>query len=78
MEFRGRVTNGVVVPDNGVQLPEGQEVTILAPDTPPPSRPMAAAEGHSVLDIPPISIGAILRPLTSDDDLLGEMLDDRP
>jgi hypothetical protein len=32
---------------------------------------------HSVLDIPPVSLGRVIRPLTSDDDLLGEMLDGR-
>ena len=29
---------------------------------------------HSVLDIPPVPLGRILRPLTADDDILGEML----
>ena len=29
MVARGRVQNGVVVLDNGVSLPEGQEVTVL-------------------------------------------------
>lgn len=33
---------------------------------------------HSVLDIAPVRLGSILRPLTSDDDLLGEMLEGRP
>jgi hypothetical protein len=33
---------------------------------------------HSILDIPTVSLGGMLRPLTSDDDLLGEMLDDQP
>lgn len=32
---------------------------------------------HSVLDIPTFSVGAVLKPLTSDDDILGEMLEDR-
>jgi hypothetical protein len=32
MVARGRVQNGVVVLDNGVRLPEGQEVTVLTPD----------------------------------------------
>ncbi len=68
MVIRGHVQNGVVVLDEGVQLPEGQEVTVS----------VAAKQGtHSVLDIPPVSVGAILRPLTSDDDLLGEMLEGR-
>lgn len=33
--------------------------------------------GHSVLDIPPVSLGGVLKPLSSDDDLLGEMLEGR-
>jgi len=37
----------------------------------------AAPKPHSILDIPPVRVGAVLRPLTSDDDLLGEMLEDR-
>ena len=35
----------------------------------------AAPIPHSILDIPSVSLGAALRPLTSDDDLLGEMLE---
>lgn len=70
MVVRGRVQNGVVVLEDGARLPEGQEVTVLAP-------PVPKDGGHSVLDIPPVSIGAVLRPLTSDDDLLGEMLEGR-
>jgi hypothetical protein len=68
MAVRGHVQNGVVVLDDGVQLPEGQEVTVS----------VVAKQGtHSVLDIPPVSMGKMLRPLTSEDDLLGEMLEDR-
>jgi hypothetical protein len=70
MVARGHVKNGVVVLDEGVNLPEGQEVTVHSP-------PVAESRSHSVLDIPPVSIGAMLRPLTSDDDLLGEMLEGR-
>lgn len=33
--------------------------------------------GHSVLDIPTASVGDFLKPLTRDDDLLGEMLEGR-
>jgi len=29
---------------------------------------------HSVLDIAPVSLGQVIRPLSADDDLLGEML----
>jgi hypothetical protein len=76
MIARGRVENGVVILE-GVRLPEGQEVTVLAPGkvltTPLPGRSLP----HSILDIPTVSVGAVLRPLTSDDDLLGEMLEGR-
>jgi len=78
MVARGRVQNGVVVLDNGVRLPEGQEVTVLAPGAMPASPQMESTRRHSLLDIPVVSVGAVLRPLTSDDDLLGEMLEDRP
>jgi predicted DNA-binding antitoxin AbrB/MazE fold protein len=33
---------------------------------------------HSVLDIPPVHLGGVLRPLSADDDLLDEMLEGRP
>lgn len=32
---------------------------------------------HSVLDIPAFSVGKVLRPLSPEDDILGEMLEDR-
>lgn len=75
MVTRGHVQNGVVVLDNGVRLPEGQAVTMLALD---PSGSLTNRQGqHSVLDIPTVNLGTILRPLNSDDDLLEEMLEDR-
>ena len=77
MVARGRVQNGVVVLENGVRLPEGQDVTVLAPSVAPASVP-GQGGGHSVLDIPTVSVGAVLQPLTSEDDLLGEMLEGRP
>jgi hypothetical protein len=67
---RGRVQNGVVVLDDGIRLPEGQEVTVLA-------YPTEGAHPHSVLDIPPVSLGPLRGPLTAGDDLLGEMLEGR-
>ena len=73
MVTRGHVKNGVVVLDNGVRLPEGQEVTVLVPGAGP-----AVARPHSILDIAPVSVGAVLRPMTAEDDLLGEMLEGRP
>ena len=68
MVARGRVRNGVVVLADDVRLPEGQEVTVLA------SVP-AGSNAHGILDIPPVSLGAVVRPHTADDDLLGEMLE---
>jgi hypothetical protein len=70
MVARGRVQNGVVVLEEGVHLAEGQEVTVLA-------HPTAGAQPHSILEIPPVSLGSLRRPLTADDDLLGEMLEGR-
>jgi hypothetical protein len=32
---------------------------------------------HSVMDIAPVSLGGMVLPLSPDDDLLGEMLEDR-
>ncbi len=77
MVARGRVQNGVVVLEEGACFPEGQEVTVLGPPTAsvPPSLPGALT--HSVLDIPVVSLGPMLRTPTADDDLLGEMLDGR-
>ena len=77
MVARGRVQNGVVVLDNGVRLPEGQEVTVLAPDAVLASQRMEGSRPHSVLDIPTASVGTVLRPLTCDNDPLGEMLEGR-
>jgi hypothetical protein len=75
MVARGRVQNGVVVLEEGVRLPEGLEVTVVAPDK--SAAPTRGQGSHSVLDIPPVSVGAVLRPLTSEDDWLGEMLEGR-
>jgi hypothetical protein len=71
MVAHGRVRNGVVVLDDGVRLPEGQGVTVLVPSERSEQQP------HSLLDIPPVSLGSILRPIRPDDDLLGEMLEGR-
>jgi len=35
------------------------------------------ASPHSVLDIAPVSLGRVIRPLGQDEDVLGEMLEDR-
>lgn len=70
MIARGLVQNGVVVLAEGLRLPEGQEVTVLAP-----ALPNSAA--HGILDIPSVSLGSVVRPFPADDDLLGEMLEGR-
>ena len=36
-----------------------------------------SASPRSVLDIAPVSLGRVLRPLSAEDDLLGEMAEDR-
>ena len=77
MVAHGRVKNGVVVLNEGVCLPEGQEVTVLAHGIATDRTPAEGLQPHSILDIPVVSVGAVLRPLTSDDDLWGEMLEGR-
>ncbi|HEV3146895.1 MAG TPA: hypothetical protein VGZ47_23610 [Gemmataceae bacterium] len=70
MVVRARVENGVVVLPAGVHLPDGQEVTVLAPS-------LADSKAHSILDIVPVSLGSIRYPITAEDDVLGEMLEGR-
>lgn len=77
MVARGRVQNGVVVLEEGVRLPEGEEVIVLGPATVPAALALSGTPPHSVLDVPPVTLGRILHGLTGDDDLLGEMLDGR-
>jgi hypothetical protein len=72
----GHVHEGVMHLDDGVRLPEGQEVTVLAPEK--VGIPSEGSPRHGILDIPPVSLGQVLRPLTDDDDLLGDMLEGRP
>ena len=78
MVVRGRVQDGVVVLENDLRLPDGQEVTVLAHAAGLPTPPVAGSQSRSVIDIATVSLGSVLRPLTSDDDLLGEMLEGRP
>jgi hypothetical protein len=77
MVARGRVQNGIVVLDEGVRLPEGLEVTVLGPGPAPADSSLPGSPPHSVLDIPTVSLGPVLRPLSADDDRLGEMLEGR-
>ena len=72
MTVRGCMQNGVVVLSDGVHLPEGEEVTVLAA-----GNTLAGRKAHSILDIPPVTLGGVLHPLTADDDLLGKMLESR-
>jgi hypothetical protein len=76
MVARGRVENGVVVLDSGVTLPEGVEVTVFV-ESVSVENPPQPKKRPSVLDIPIYSFGETLRPLSSDDDILGEMLEGR-
>ncbi len=77
MVARGHVHNGVVVLEGGVVLPEGRAVIIsMSPEV--MRAATAPLKPHSILDIQAVSVGAVLRPLSSDDDLLGEMLEGRP
>jgi len=78
MVARGRVKNGVIVLENGLRLPEGQEVTVLTSEFSPAIPAIDGARPQSILDIPSVRVGGVLRSLTSDDDLLGEMLEGRP
>jgi hypothetical protein len=78
MVVHGRVQNGIAVLDEDVRLPEGQAVTVIAHDTMAPAPQMEGSRLHSVLDIATVGLGSVLHPLTSDDDLLGEMLEGRP
>jgi hypothetical protein len=78
MVARGRVQNGVVVLEDGVRLPEGHEVTVLEHGTAPAAGSLPGSPPHRLLDIPAVSLGAVLHTPTGDDDLLGEMLADRP
>ncbi len=57
MVGRGRVQDGVVVLDNGVLLPEGQDVTVLAHAIVPPARPIEGLQAHSVREIATLSSG---------------------
>jgi hypothetical protein len=70
MVVRGHVQDGVVVLADGVRLPEGQLVTVLAP-------PPRDLKTHGVLDIQPVSLGSAVRPFPADDDRLDEMLEGR-
>jgi len=77
MVAHGRVRNGGGVLENGVRLPDGHEVTVLVHGTVSTAPRAEGSRSHSVLEIATVGLGSVLRPLTSDDDLLGEMLEGR-
>jgi hypothetical protein len=68
MIVQDRMQDAVVVLADGIRLPDGQEVTVLAPSA-------TASQTHSLLDIPTVSLGAMVVPVAAEDDLLGEMLE---
>ena len=78
MVARGRVQNGVVILNDEVRLPEGQEVTVLTGGAALAEPRFQGSPSQSVLDIPTVSLGSLLPLLPFDDDLFGEMLDGRP
>ena len=61
------VRNGRIEVDDPLNLPDGTQLTIPIPDQPP--------ERADWFSLPPLDVGRF-RELTSDDDLLAEMLDD--
>jgi len=73
---RGRIKGGVVVFEQSVRLHEGEEVAVIAIGE-SQLRHGTYHGDHSFGDIPPVDLGAMLKPFTADDDLLGEMLEDR-
>ena len=77
MTARGHIQNGVVVLEQGVKLPEGQTVTVQPCEPGDRSALSHSVPSHSLLDIAPVSLGAVLNDPASDDDLLDDMLADR-
>jgi hypothetical protein len=59
-------------------LPQDQQESLFKWLSDRMRRPrLNSASPHSVLDIAPVSLGRVIRPLSPDDDLLGEMLEQR-
>lgn len=61
--------NGVLKLEQPLPLKDQEQVRVTVESL--------ARGGHSLLDIRPVSLGEVLKPLTSDNDLLGEMLEGR-
>jgi len=78
MVARGTVRGGVVVFEGTNGLREGDQVAVISLVPPAQELRPAIGSNHSILDIPTFSLGGILKPFSPDDDLLGEMLDERP
>lgn len=77
MDLEGIVHNGVIVPDDASELTEGTRVRVALTPIHATSVDPKAGSKHSILDIKPVSLGAVLQPLDDEDDLLDEMLEDR-
>jgi predicted DNA-binding antitoxin AbrB/MazE fold protein len=61
--------NGILRPEQPLPLPNRQRVRLVVE--------RLEHGSHSVLDIPPVSLGETINPLQADRDLLGEMLEGR-
>jgi len=61
--------DGVLRPDQPLPLGEREKVRLTV-------EPLVR-QGHSVVDISPVSLGGVLPPTTADADVLGEMLEGR-
>ncbi len=67
---QARYENGTLRLEHPLPLQEHEQVRVTVE---------RFVEGnHSVLDIPPVRLGDVLARPTSDEDLLGEMLEGRP
>lgn len=61
--------NGVLKLDQPLPLKDQEKVRVTVESLTPGQ--------HSLLDIQPVSLGGLLTPAATDDDLLGEMLEGR-
>jgi len=61
--------NGVLKLEQPLPLKDHEKVRVTVESI--------TAGSHSIVDIVPVSVGRVLRPLSADDDLLGEMLEGR-
>lgn len=61
--------NGVLKLEQPLPLKDQEQVRVTVESL--------ACGSHSLLDIRPVNLGEVLKPLTSEDNLLGEMLEGR-